>query len=333
MIDVHAHAFFDELLGDSGGIGSSISRNSNGVNEIVVGNYRWPIGNATSLADPPSARIDSLDEDGIDMQVLSLSPLWLLTHTPASVTAPFFRKANTLMAEWCSHDPARLGGFAALPTADIGRAVEELEYSVRQLGLVGGYIGTDARENLDDPDLDDLYAACVDLDVPLFVHSTVPGVDGPPGDPRLGRWSGNVTLGYPFEETLAVTSLIFGKVLLRHPQLDVFISHGGGNFAYQHGRLRLFAGLPRSPITVEEFDEQVARIWLDTHVNSEPALDTLRTVANPQRLVFGTNYRGWDSGGIEEVAAIGDDVTRNAEQLLRLNKRPLNDPASKETHA
>ncbi|WP_159451446.1 amidohydrolase family protein [Demequina sp. NBRC 110054] len=317
MIDVHAHLFFDELLGTAGALGPEIRKVGEDRHEIVVGGYRWPIGPKSSLAETSLQRVDSLDEDGIDVQVLSLSPLWLLTHTPAEAQVPFLRSANTLMSEWCAQQPARLAGFAALPTTDMGAAIGELEHGVRELGLVGGYIGTDARASLDHPDMDDLYEACVDLDVPLFVHSTVPGVDGPPGDPRLDRFDWHVTLGYPHEETLAVASLLFGKVLLRHPDLDVYVSHGGGSIAFQHGRLRKFASLPRSPITVEEFDAQFSRLWFDTHVNSHDSLTLLRSVANPDRLVFGTNYRGWDSGGVDEVTSLADEVVRNAEALLR----------------
>ncbi len=317
MIDVHAHMFFDELLGKAGSAGPAIEKVGEARYEIVAGGYRWPIGPKSSLAETPRQRLDSLDEDAIDVQVLSLSPLWLFTHTPREVAAPFLRSANTFMSEWCSQQPDRLRGFAALPTVDMGAAIGELEHSVSELGLVGGYIGTDARAALDHPDMDDLYQACVDLDVPLFVHSTVPGVDGPAGDPRLDRFDWHVTLGYPHEETLAVASLIFGKVLLRHPKLDVYVSHGGGSIAFQHGRLRHFASLSRSPITVEEFDAQFSRLWFDTHVNSPESLALLRAVANPDRLVFGTNYRGWDSGSVDEVEPIAADVVRNARTLLR----------------
>lgn len=317
MIDVHAHMFFDSLLGTAGGLGPSIANVGEGQNEIAVGGYRWPIGPRTSLEESPEVRVASLDEDGISHQVLSLSPLWLFTQSPSEISAEFLRNANTATAEWCGMHPDRLSGFAALPTSEISAAIEELRFSVRELGLVGGYIGTDARDRLDHPDMDELYQTCVDLDVPLFIHSTVPGVDGPAGDPRLDRFDWHVTLGYPHEETLAVASLIFGKVLLRHPKLDAYISHGGGNIAYLHGRLRTFAALPRSPITVEEFDEQFSRIWFDTHVGSHGALELLRSVANPDRLVFGTNYRGWDSGSPDEVAGMEEQVEANAKRLLR----------------
>ena len=38
----------------------------------------------------------------------------------------------------------------------------------------------------------------------------------------------SIMLGYAYEETLAVATLIIGGVLDRHPDLDICISHGGG---------------------------------------------------------------------------------------------------------
>jgi aminocarboxymuconate-semialdehyde decarboxylase len=95
---------------------------------------------------------------------------------------------------------------------DVPASVAELRRAVTGLGFLGACIGTDARPNLDDPELDELYGACTELDVPLFFHSVVHGVDGPPGDPRLRRWLRDVTLGYPFEEAIAVSTLLLGGV-------------------------------------------------------------------------------------------------------------------------
>ena len=66
------------------------------------------------------------------------------------------------------------------------------------------------------------------LDVPLFVHpSSTDGVGGL-ADPRLGAHALSLSLGYAYEETLAVASIIMGGVLDRHPRLDICFSHGGG---------------------------------------------------------------------------------------------------------
>ncbi|MEZ5209228.1 MAG: amidohydrolase family protein [Acidimicrobiales bacterium] len=45
-------------------------------------------------------------------------------------------------------------------------------------------------------------------------------------DERLARFDGDLWLGFVYEETLAVASLVLGGVLDRHPTLDVCVSHG-----------------------------------------------------------------------------------------------------------
>ncbi|WP_179273580.1 MULTISPECIES: amidohydrolase family protein [unclassified Rhodococcus (in: high G+C Gram-positive bacteria)] len=317
MIDVHAHLFFDELLGMAGDYGPALASSSSG-NELVTGSYRWPMGGLTRLSIDPSERVAALDEAGIDMQVVSLSPLWFFHHTSVDVAGPFLRRANELVAEFCARAPGRLLGLAAIPAQDAESAVAELERAAES-SLVGAYFGMDARNTLDAPELDAVYEACVALDLPLFIHSTVSGVDGPPGDPRLERWLGQVTVGYPIEETLAVQALVLGGVLERHPRLDVVLPHGGGGFPMICGRLRDWVKHSlAAPVGLEQFDSAVGRLWFDTHVHSEASLTLLESVANPHHLVYGSNFGGWDTGHAREVASIADRLNANASRLLRL---------------
>lgn len=318
MIDLHAHIFFDELLGRAGKHGPVFREVGPGRNEVVTGNYAWPVGEMTSLALSAEDRLAALDRGGIDIQVLSLSPLWLFHSSSAAIAQPFLAYANDLLHDWVGVDRHRLRAFAALPAQDVPAAVAELERNVDR-GFVGGYIGSNARTRLDDPVLDPLYDAHVRLNVPLFIHSTLPGVDGPAGDPRLDPWLGGVTVGYPFEETLTVTALVLGRVLERHPGLDVLIPHGGGTFPFIAGRVLDSLALPSAPVTRTEARESLDRLWFDTHVHSRDSLDLLTAVVNTERLVFGSNHGGWDSGSPAEVAGMEPLLDANARRLLRID--------------
>ncbi|MDT2007442.1 amidohydrolase [Rhodococcus opacus] len=318
MIDVHAHLFFEELLGRAGDVGPCLSHDKDGITVLTTGGYTYPLGRIGTIERPADERLAALDEAGIEIQVVSSSPLWYFPHLDADVGRPFARRYNELLAQWCAPAPGRLKALATLPVQDIPAAVDELVHAVKNLGLVGACIGTDARQNLDDPALDDLYSACEELNVPLFMHSVVAGVDGPPGDPRLRRWLRDVTLGYPFEETVAVTSLVLGGVLERHPRLDVCLSHGGGTMPFLLGRVRSWVRTGTGPIDIEEFDRNYQRLWFDTHVHSELSADLLAKVANPERLVLGTNFGGWDSSTPTEIEHLPVDLTDNSRRLLRL---------------
>lgn len=317
MIDSHAHVFFDELLGKAGPYGPSLRESAPGQFEVVTGGYSFGIGANSSFAPEMESRVAAIEPAGITAQVLSLSPLWLFHEAPASLAVPFLREANDLTADMVGKAPGLLRAFAALPAQDIPAAIDELHRNVER-GFVGGYIGSNARVNLDDPELDDLYAAHEKLDAPLLIHSIVPGVDGPPGDPRLNRWLGNVTIGYPIEETLTVTSLILGGVLDRHPKLDVLIPHGGGAFPAIAGRIVDSLRLPGAPISEERAREGLSRLWFDTHVHSPHTLDLLLEVANVDHLVYGSNFGGWDSSSTSEVANMAELLDANARRLFRM---------------
>jgi aminocarboxymuconate-semialdehyde decarboxylase len=64
------------------------------------------------------------------------------------------------------------------------------------------------------------------------------------------------------------------------------------------------------------FEALLYRLWFDIHVHADDALTLLKTKVNPQRLVFGTNFAGWDQqpGDVRgEAKAYAD----NARRLLR----------------
>ena len=109
-----------------------------------------------------------MDAAGIDFQVLSPNPLTFLHFVDAPRAVAFCRTHNDALAATLQRYPERLAGFAALPAQDPAAMIEELQWAVAELGLLGDYIGTDMPHRLDDAVMDPLYEACVRLDVPLF---------------------------------------------------------------------------------------------------------------------------------------------------------------------
>lgn len=315
MIDVHAHLFFDELLGQAGSYGPRIENTVDG-SRLVTGRMSWPLASRSALVVSPDDRTRALDQAGIDLQIATISPLWFFHHAPPAIAEPFARKANDLLAQWCAQTAGRVRPLAQLPTQDPAAAAAELRRCVQELGMLGGFIGSDARRHLDDAVLDPIYSACEQLDVPLFVHSAMSGVDGPPGDPRLDRWIGHAVLGYPLEDTIAVSSFLLGDVLDRHPNLDVCFSHGGGAIPLLWGRLTAFAHTARSPVDPDTLQRHMRRLWFDQHLHFDAGIRLLQEVTDPSHLVFGSNFGGWDSEHLG--AGDGGGLARNARNLLRL---------------
>ena len=321
VLDVHAHAVLAASEGAAGAAGPELGTADDGRPFYRVGEY---VLHGVRYAGSPfmdvDVRLAAMDAAGIGRQLLSPNPLTYFGDLPRDDAVAFARRHNDGLAALVAAHPHRLLGAAQLPVQDVDAAIAEARRAVRDLGLVALYVDTDpGGRTLDDPALDPFHEAVVALDVPLFVHPTPLGQ----ADPRLRRFDLDLQLGFAHDETLAVAALVFGGVLERHPGLDVCVSHGGGAAAYLAGRFaravstRAWAS-PR--LRADGFDAWFRRLWFDTHVHDAGSAALLAARADPDRLVFGTNFAGWDSEADDTpTGAEAARLTRNAERLLRLS--------------
>ena len=129
--------------------------------------------NGTRLADLGEGRLALMDEQGVDVQVLSLTTPGL-HNLDAGPAVELANRVNDLIAEACRRHPDRFQGFAALPTPDPDAAPRELERAVRELGLKGALVCGRTRErHLDHPALRPMLAKAAELRVPLVVDAGV----------------------------------------------------------------------------------------------------------------------------------------------------------------
>lgn len=327
LIDVHGHIVLEGSLGAAGPVcGPELGAYEDGTTWFRVGDWRLDgVPYRESLFMQVGMRLDAMDEAGIRVQALSPNPLTYLHFIPAADAINYCRAHNDDLASVVRGHPDRFVGFASLPMQDVPAAIAELERAVTDLGLLGGYIGTDFGVHLDDERLDDFYAACVELDVPLFLHPAPTGLDGPMRDDRMGRFSLELVSEFSMEEMLAVAYLTFGGVLQRHPRLDVCLSHGGGSFPMHRAKMRKLAERrPSSPEWIREpgaFDAEVDKLWFDCHITGDAEFDFGVSQLGTDRLVFGTNFGGWDTGTVGHLGELPDTLNTNAARLLRLDMR------------
>jgi aminocarboxymuconate-semialdehyde decarboxylase len=324
VLDVHAHAVLEETMGVAGPLGPQMGSDAEGRPWFRVGDY---VLDGVKYRGSPFLDVDlrlaAMDRAGIDQQMLSPNPLTYFHEIPADVGVPYCCTHNDAMAAVVARYPDRLLAAAALPMQDPAAAVAEARRAVGELGMVAAYVGTNlGGPQLDDEAYDEVYAALVDLDVPLFLHPASPSML-PGGDRRLARWDLDLLLGFAFEETLAVATLVFGGVLDRHPDLDICVSHGGGALPFVAGRFERAVEVRRwSPDSVRQtgFAGAIGRLWFDSHVHGKQQQDLLLSVVAKDRLVFGTNFAGWDSGAAAELDATAEQYSANSRRLLRLDR-------------
>lgn len=323
-IDIHAHIVLEAAFGAAGRFGPELATDEQGVPFFRIGGYTMkPMNYRGSVFMDLAKRLDRMDSDGIDVQLLSPNPLTMFHGIDAQDAIAFTRVHNDAMAAVVAQHPDRFLGGIALPMQDIDAALEELHRAVKELGLCAPYLGTDFGYEVDDPRLDDFYRELVSLDVPLFLHpASTDGVGKPP--PRMGRFDLGLLVGYAYDETLAVAALVLGGVTERHPDLDICISHGGGVMPLLAEKFAFACNTrPWAPEHLRNggFLEHLGRLWFDSHMDAQPALDLLVSTVGTDRVVFGTNYGGWDSGGSHARDPFTLSLTPNARRLLRLEPK------------
>ena len=325
MIDLHAHVVLEGVLGRAGEYGPELTDDPDCPTFRVGGYTLTGVRYRNSAFMDLSLRLAQMEQLGIYWQMLSPNPLTYLHHVEPAVAQEFARWHNDEMAALVAREPDRLGGAAQLPMQDPSLAAAELRRAVGELGLLGAYVGTDIGHGevltLDDPRMDEFWHTAVELDVPVFLHPAPPGIDSPSPDPRLSRFDADLWLAFAYEETLAVTPLVVGGVLDRHPGLAVCLSHGGGALVALVGKIRSLVGRPWIPEHLRSaaaIDERLTRLYFDAHVSDASVLSTLEALAGPGQLVGGTNFAGWDQPGELPPVDVRDRLDANSRRLLRL---------------
>ena len=83
------------------------------------------------------------------------------------------------------------------------------------------------------PEFVPIFAAAVDLDVPLIVHPS-----NPPARERMRQYELAVVAGYLFDTTLNIFHMIFGGLFDHFPALKLCCTHLGGYAPLLHARMQ-----------------------------------------------------------------------------------------------
>lgn len=274
------------------------------------------LGGARPGARDPQARMADLDIEGIDLQVLYGSlGLAISTIKDKDFAAALARACNEFYAQFCAGAPGRLRCMATLPAQDIPAAVEELRHAVTELGHLGGTIPPNVDGvDLNDERFDPLWAEAVRLNVPISVHWGNGSYLHAAGTERFDTHFMVHAVGHPFEQMLAVASMICGGVFERFPALRAgFLEAGCGWVPFWLERLhehweRRGAELPqlaRDPM------EYVAKGHC--YFSAEPdehLVPVAAEVAGADHLLFASDYPHSDSAFPEAVKSLTsrDDV-------------------------
>jgi aminocarboxymuconate-semialdehyde decarboxylase len=246
-------------------------------------------------------RIAMMDERGVDVQVLSVTPGNFCYAAPPEAGTAIAQAQNDAIHGMVMDNPDRFIGSATVPLQDSEATLQELDRSVKDLGFTSVEIGTNVNgANLDSPALESFYDKAEALGVPIIVHPV-----NNAGADRMTRYYLKNTVGNPMETTLAIGSVIFGGVIERHKGLRFCWVHGGGFLPYQIGRL------DHGYRVREEARPNIRKppscyldtMFFDTITHNESALAFLIKGMGADRVLYGTDFP-WDMGEYDSIPMI-----------------------------
>jgi aminocarboxymuconate-semialdehyde decarboxylase len=248
-------------------------------------------------------RIRDMDEQGIDVEALSINPYWY--RAERDLAAQVIKVQNEQLAELCAAHPDRFVAYASLALQYPDLAVQQLVDGVRKLGLRGAAIGANVNGvDFSDPKFHPVWAKAEELGVLLFIH--------PQSTPELAKrfkgngWLSN-TIGNPLDTTIALSHLIFEGTLDRFPSLKICAAHGGGylpSYAPRSDESCRVAPEQCNPgIQLKKKPTEYLRsLYFDSLIFSSEALRHLAAEVGTSQIVLGTDHPvPWQDKGVDHI--------------------------------
>jgi uncharacterized protein len=297
---------------------------------------RTPVANGPNplelLSEIGERRLKSMDEAGIDVQVLSISgPGPDLVPGPDGVAMA--REVNDHLAGAIARHPDRFAGLAALPLQSPDASASELARAVRDLGFLGAIVnGTTEGRFLDHPSYDGLLAAAAELDVPIYVHPHIPPEpvrqayfsELPPGAARVLETAG---WGWHSETAVHLLRMVLAGTLDRHPRLKLITGHMGEMLPMMLDRadqvFRHDIGHLTRPVSRAILDQ----VWITTSgIFTEPPFLAALLTFGIDRIMFSVDYPYAPNASgrtfLDRLSLAPADMAKlthgNADALLRL---------------
>ncbi len=289
VVDIHSHFYPDnipDLSARFGGDWPGFRHTGPGKGMITLGkeDYR-PVYEACWS---PGLRLEEMDRDGVDIQVMCATPLLFAYEKPAHQALECARLLNDMALEICAYNAGRLKSLCQVPLQDIDASCKEVSRAM-EAGHLGVQIGNHVElRNLDDEGLVTFLQHCAAERAAVLVH---------PWDmmarERMPRYMLQWLVAMPAETQLSILSLILSGAFERLPEtLRICFAHGGGSFAFLLGRVEnawhnrdiIRQDCPHPPSRYTD------RFYTDSAVFDENALALLVHVMGEERVMLGSDY-------------------------------------------
>jgi predicted TIM-barrel fold metal-dependent hydrolase len=292
------------------------------------------------LLDIQDQRLRQMDEQGVEMMILSLNAPAVQAIPDASKANEIAVRANDYLAEQVARRPERFQAFAALPMQDADLATAELDRAVNTLGfkgaLVNGFSQVGDGRSPVYYDLDrywPFWAKVEQLDVPFYLHPRNPLAQ----DSRIyegHEWLLGPTWAFGQETAVHALRLMGSGLFDQYPGLRIIIGHMGEGLPYSMWRIDHRNGWVKTPPRYKakkkicEYFNQHFYLTTSGNFRTQTLIDALLEVG-ADRILFSAD---WPFENVDHAAQWFDSATisegdrkkigrENALRLFRLADR------------
>jgi predicted TIM-barrel fold metal-dependent hydrolase len=317
LIDLHAHAPHPDYYNQDPYWGPAFESQPDGDIKLRVGDWILSLGaperkvalrkakaegKALSVSEytsrwrDPKTRLAGMDAAGQNAQVVSVPSHCYMYWTELDYAIPFARKVNDVLSSYCAEAPDRLMFWAQAALQNPVEAAKEIRRACTELGAKGLGAGGSNFGGLefDSKEMDPVWEALCDLDLPMFVHGYNQSVTWGK-NANTDRFETTSIVGMNYDETKAFWYLINGGVFDRFPNLKVYITHGGGFVPYQLGRLAQTNPNLDTYHNKKPFLDYLRNFYFDVELHEVPMRQALIDVIGADRILYGSNFGGSDA--------------------------------------
>lgn len=280
---------------------------------------------ASRLVDVGEGRIKVMDEEGIDVQVLSFASPGVQIFDAATATE-LAHRANDWLAGKIKAHPDRFVGLATIAPQDPIEAANELDRAVRQLGMRGAVVNSHTKgEYLDDKKFWPILAKAADLRVPIYLHPRCPSSLMFDAFAPYRELAGPM-IGFAIETSLHAMRLICSGVFDQYPDLKVILGHLGEAIPFWLDRMDNRIHFSGSTNKLEKLPSQYFRdnfVVTTSGMWWNPAFLLDYQVLGADNILFAVDYPfqgNWEAIPFLQSLAINP---RDKERIAHLNAEKL----------
>jgi aminocarboxymuconate-semialdehyde decarboxylase len=273
-IDVHCHAYPVEYLNEVKRLAGKDTENA------LAGGIPVPVW------DSAESRLAKMDEQGLDLQVLSLTMPPPIFGEEADLRLA--QITNDSMAAVCHKYPTRFKAFANIPLSNPSYAIKELDRAINDLGLIGITVGTYINSiPITSSEYLPIFEELNRMKLPIHIHPMMSTENEVMREYHLAAF-----LGFLFETTIAATRLVFGGVFEKFPNINLILSHFGGTIPFVLPRLddgykgfrEIRKNIPKLP------SDYFKRFYYDTATSfTKSTFMCTYDLVGAEQIVFGTD--------------------------------------------